>query len=121
MKQLLLAALAAMTLAAPAASIAGRWTMAVAGSPHGDVTMGLTLSQDGGKVSGTFSSPHGDMNVAGEFADGQLKIATTGDREDERIYLEAKLNADGTLSGSISSPMGDMKWTATRAKDQDGR
>ena len=121
MKQLVLAALATVTLAASAPSVAGRWTMAVTGSPHGDVAMGLTLTEDGSKVTGTFSSPHGDMNVAGEFADGQLKIATTGDNEDERIYLNARLNADGTLSGIISSPMGDMKWTATRVKDKGGK
>ena len=115
------AAFAAAALTAAAPSVAGRWTMTVVGSPHGDVAMGLTLTQDGSKVSGTFSSPHGDMDVAGEFANGQLKIATTAGHEDERIYLQAKLNDDGTLAGIISSPMGDMKWTATRAKDQGGK
>ena len=121
MKPLLLAAIAAVALVTAGPSVAGRWTMTVTGSPHGDVTMGLTLTQDASKVSGTFSSPHGDMNVAGDFADGRLKIATTGGNEDERIYLDARLTADGTLSGIISSPMGDMKWTATRAKDKDGK
>ena len=121
MKLLLLAAIAAVTLAGAPASVAGRWTMTVAGSPHGDVAMGLALAQDGVKVTGTFSSPHGDMDVAGEFAKGELKIATTAGNEDDRIYLQARLNEDGALAGTISSPMGDMKWTATRAKETAGK
>jgi opacity protein-like surface antigen len=121
MKQVLLATVVAAALATAAPSVAGRWTMAVDGGPHGNVTMGLTLSQDGSKVTGTFTSPHGDMNVAGEFVEGQLKIATTAGGDDEKIYFEARLNDDGTLSGSISSPMGDMKWKGTRVADKDGR
>lgn len=121
MRELLLAGLTAIALAAAAPSVAGRWTMAVDAGPHGNATMGLILSQDGSKVTGTFSSPHGDMEVAGEFAKGDLKIATTAGKEDDRIYLQAHLNEDGTLAGVLSSPMGDMKWTATRVKETTGQ
>ena len=117
MKHLVLAAALAALLTPAAASVAGKWTLSVNAGPHGDFTMGLTLKQEGTSVSGTFSSPHGDMAVAGEFADGALKIATTQGSEDEKIYFQATLNEDGTLSGYMSSPMGDMKWTASRASD----
>jgi len=106
--------IAAVTVAA-APTVAGTWTMTVEGSPHGTMTAGLALKQDGTKVTGTFSSGHtADMTVAGEFVDGELKIETAGDT-DGKILFMAKLKDDGTLAGYLSSPMGDMRWTASRA------
>jgi hypothetical protein len=123
-KLLLAAALIAGSAFVPAhdAGVSGTWTMNVQGSPHGDATMGLVLKQDGTKVTGTFSSGHGpDMDVTGEFKDGQLKIETV-EGGDSRIIFTAQLKADGTLAGSISSAVGDMRWTASRAAEKkDGR
>ena len=116
-----LALFAAAVLATAAPSVTGTWTMTVEGSPHGNMTTGLTLKQDGTKVTGTFSSGHTpDMAVSGEFADGQLKIQTAGEGDD-KILFTAKLKDDGTLAGVISMPLGDMKWTAVRAKDKSGK
>src|SRR5262245_5781895 len=120
MKRACLLALSILAVAATALaaepSVTGTWTMTVEGSPHGNATMGLTLKQDGTKVTGTFSSGHSaDMAVSGEFVKGQLKIETAG-QADSKIMLSAKLKDDGTLAGMISSPMGDMKWTASKAK-----
>jgi hypothetical protein len=98
-----------------APGVAGRWTVSVKGSPHGDVTMGLNLAQEGKKVSGTLATPHGDdLQVEGEFIEGKLTIATPGEGE-SRISMTAKLKEDGTLDGYLSSQMGDMTWTAKRA------
>ena len=97
-----------------APSVTGRWSMSVKGSPHGDVTMGLELTQEGKKVSGSFATPHGDnLQVAGEFAEGTLTLATTSGGE-SKISMTAKLKEDGTLDGYLSSQMGDMTWTARR-------
>jgi hypothetical protein len=97
-----------------APSVTGRWSMSVKGSPHGDVTMGLELTQEGKKVSGTFATPHGDdLQVAGEFAENTLNLATTNGGE-SKISMTAKLKEDGTLDGYLSSQMGDMTWTARR-------
>lgn len=120
MKRAFLTALALLTLtvaAAAAPTVSGTWTMTVQGSPHGDMAMGLTLEQKGTKVTGTFASPHGDLAVAGEFADGTLSI-TTGGGDDEKITFSAKLKENGTLAGYVSSPMGDMQWTASRVEDK---
>jgi hypothetical protein len=96
------------------ASVAGRWSMSVKGSPHDDVTMALELAQEGKKVSGTLATPHGDeLQVAGEFAEGTLTLATTSGGE-SKINMTAKLKEDGTLDGYLSSQMGDMTWTARR-------
>jgi hypothetical protein len=98
-----------------APGVAGRWTMSVKGGPHGDATMGLALEQKGQQVSGTFATPHGDdLQVQGEFAAGTLTLATPGGG-DAKITMTAKLKDDGTLDGYLSSPMGDMTWTARRA------
>jgi hypothetical protein len=101
-----------MTVAAP--SLSGGWTMKVTGGPHGDATMGLTLTQEGSKVTGTFVSGHGpDLAVKGTFVDGELKLEAEAD-DHAKILFSARLKDDGSLTGYISSPMGDMKWTATR-------
>jgi hypothetical protein len=113
--------------AAPLAAadpMTGTWTMHVTGGPHGDATMGLTLEQRGKQVTGTFVSGHGpDMAVAGEFSEGTLTLETTTGGSDTHVIFNAKLKEDGTLAGSISSPVGDMKWTAARkaADKKDGQ
>jgi hypothetical protein len=110
-----------MTLVMAAPSVSGTWTMTVTGGPHGDATMGLVLKQEGTKVTGTFASGHGpDMEVTGEFVDGALKVETA-DTGDGKILFNARLKEDGTLAGYVSSPMGDMKWTASRANKKDGK
>jgi len=122
MKQLALAValvVGSMLGVAADATVTGTWTMNVEGGPHGNATMGLVLKQEGTKVTGTFSSGHSaEMEVAGQFKDGQLDVETKGG--ESRIIFSAKLKADGTLSGSISSEMGDMKWTASRQAEKQG-
>ena len=117
-----LAALVMLATTAVAPSLSGTWTMNVTGGPHGDATMGLTLQQDGSKVTGTFVSGHvADMPVSGEFKDGTLKLRTEADKEGNAVIFEAKLRDDGTLAGYISSSVGDMKWTASRADVKKGK
>ena len=122
----ILAVTAALVLTAAVATagpgVSGTWNLAV-DSPHGSAAMGLILKQDGTKVTGTFASGHSpDMAVEGEFSDGTLKLETT-QGEDGKITFTGKLKDDGTLAGYLSSPMGDMKWTAARAPEpkKDGK
>jgi hypothetical protein len=99
-------------------TVTGKWTMTVDSGPHGTMTMGLVLEQQGTKVTGTFASPHGDMPVEGEFVDDVLKLATTVENVDSQITFQARLIDDGVLSGYLSSQIGDMKWTAERVKER---
>jgi uncharacterized protein (DUF2147 family) len=108
--------LTAAVVAAP--TVSGQWKLSVSGGPHGNATMGLTLKQDGTTVTGTFVTGHADLPVTGEFVDGALKLESTSSG-DSKIILSARLKEDGTLSGYVSSPMGDMTWTATRSTNQD--
>jgi hypothetical protein len=99
--------------------VAGKWTMNVdTGSAHGIMTMGLTLAQDGKDVSGTFHSPHGDIVVTGEFVDGALKLSTTSSDSEVSVTFSAKLRADGTLAGYVTTSRGDMEFTAERAEQE---
>ena len=100
-----------------APSVAGKWTMTVDTGAHGVRELGLDLKQTGKDVSGTFASPHGDMQVKGEFVEGTLTL-TTGEQEHGSISFNAKLKDDDTLSGYLSTPDGDLTWTATRARKQ---
>jgi hypothetical protein len=108
----------AVATATGAASVAGTWSLAVVDSPHGPAAMSLALKQDGTRVNGTFVSGHmPDMTLEGEFVDGVLKLESADDG-DHKIIFKGKLKDDGTLAGSVSGPMGEMKWTAERVKDK---
>lgn len=115
---LAVSALAAQENGTSTPTVTGNWTMTVDAGPHGAMKMELVLEQKDTTVTGTFSSPHGDMRVEGEFAHGRLQLATTAENTDLHITFDARLKDEGILSGYLSSPMGDMKWTAERVKDK---
>jgi hypothetical protein len=101
-----------------APQVDGTWTMSVEGpAAHGSMTATLVLTQTGAKVAGSLTAHGNEHTLAGELADGALTLETTDTPADHVITLNATLQGDGTLSGYLSGPMGDMKWTASRAKD----
>jgi hypothetical protein len=113
----------AVVLAAPAraaaADVTGTWSVSVhADGPHRQMSASLTLTQDGRTVTGTLAAHGNEHALTGAFVDGTLTLEATGLPEDKAITLTATLQGDGTLSGYLSGPMGDLKWTATRAKGQ---
>jgi hypothetical protein len=97
-------------------SVAGKWTLSV-DTPHGDTLMGLELRQDGKKISGTLATPHGEVRLEGEQADGKLTLATIAS-DSPQMTLTGALKEDGTMAGYLSSERGDMKWTAERSKEK---
>ncbi len=99
-------------------SVEGRWVGRITGTPHGDMTMGLALKQEGNKVTGTLTTEHtGEMPVEGELNERALKLAT-GTHAEMQIVLTGTLKDDGSLSGYLSSEVGDMTWSAERVKDK---
>ena len=121
-KLVLLAALAtssafAADVAKKPISVAGGWEMTVKGPPaHGDMTATLQLKQDGAKLSGTFAFNGKTQPIAGKLVDGALSFETTDTPADKAMAFTAQLK-DGELAGSVSTHMGDMRWTAVRAKE----
>ena len=100
-------------------TVSGRWDMTVKGpAAHGDMAAILSLTQTEQKVTGTLSVHGTEHKLAGAFKDNTLELETTDTPADKSLTLSARLQSDGTLSGFLSGPMGDMKWTASRAKDK---
>lgn len=97
------------------ADLTGRWTLTTsADGPHGAITMPLTLKQAGRTISGALTTPGGgDVALEGTFEAGTLTLA---DPEGQRVTMNARLKADGTLEGYTSTERGDMTWTASRVK-----
>jgi len=100
-----------------AQDLSGKWTMKVSGGPHGDAAMSLVLKQEGEKVTASFDPGHdGEIPMSGTFVKGALMLESPTNDDGARITMKATLKADGTLSGFMSSQMGDMTWTAARVK-----
>ena len=95
------------------AGIDGKWDLS-ADSPHGKLSMELDLTRTGEALSGTLLDFGGKKRtMKGTFKNDTLTIESTPDGE---FALTGKLKADGTLSGQLSTPMGDVNWTGVRAK-----
>jgi hypothetical protein len=96
-------------------NVGGSWELTIKGpAAHGDLTATMNLEQNGKTVTGSFTAHGNTHTVAGEFSSGELSLQTTDTPADNGITMNAKLADDGTLSGYLSSSMGDMKWTASR-------
>ena len=100
-----------------AQDLTGKWTMKVSGGPHGDTAMSLVLKQDGEKITAAFDPGHdGEIPMTGTLVKGALTMESPANDDGAKITMKAMLKADGTLSGFLSSQMGDMTWTAARVK-----
>ena len=114
------ASMAAQAQAPPAApDLSGKWTMKVSGGPHGDAAMSLVLKQEGEKVAAQFNPGHdGDIPMSGTFVKGALTLKSPANDDGQVITMKGTFKADGTLSGFLSSAMGDMTWSASRDKSK---
>ena len=105
---------AASTFAAP--TIAGKWTVS-SDTPHGAMTLALVLKLDKEVVTGTLAHEQmGEMDVKGELKDGKLSFFVTTPQG--KLEFNGKLKDDDTIVGTITSPMGDLAFTATRVKEK---
>lgn len=107
---------------APAAlaNISGNWTVTIESS-GGSMSCKMVLEQDGKQLTGTFSNPHGDdtFPLTGEFADGAMTLSVAGKSEhgEMRLGLKGTISKDdGTLTGVMTSSMGESKFRAIRTK-----
>jgi hypothetical protein len=100
------------------ASVAGKWDMS-AETPQGTTPVTLVIKLDGKKVTGTMAGPQGEIPMEGEFADGKLtwSISFQGNGGSMNITFNGTLKDDGTLAGTFDFGQGEMKWSATRAKN----
>ena len=114
---MLATAVSAAQAPTPAQDLSGKWTMKVSGGPHGDAAMALVLKHDGEKVAAQFNPGHdGDIPMSGTFVKGALTLKSPANDEGQSITMKGTLKADGSMSGFMSSAMGDMTWSASRDK-----
>ena len=120
-------ALASLALtAADPATVTGTWQMGLQGDHV--LPVALVLKQDGARVTGTILMPGSDggrheIELAGEFVDGKLSLASTSEvtmrthdgEAKATLKLTGKLEDDGSMSGTF---MDRMAWTAERLKDK---
>ena len=113
----------AATLAAPAPTVTGTWNMGLQGDHV--IPVALVLKQDGKTVTGTIALPtqRGDrveVGLSGEFVDGALKLSGKVENaaEPTTITIEATLNEDGALEGTMAGVHRKMPFTAERLKER---
>ena len=105
-------------MAASSGNVSGTWAVSAEG-----YELSMTLRQDGTRVTGTMQITHGPFPIVGEFRRGRIHFAGISNgggirHEDDSNELDVaaigRLNADGTLTGTMVSAVGDFTWLAKR-------
>jgi hypothetical protein len=112
----------AMVLLVPsqAADISGKWLFSVdlEDGGHGDPT--FVLKQQSGKLTGTYSGPLGEKEVAGTVTGNAAAFGFSSERDGEtvKVTYTAKIESPTKMSGTmkIEGPGGggSGKWTAVK-------
>ena len=106
--------------AAPAKTdLSGKWQMSVT-TDNGTGTPGLTLTQKGDSLSGTYSSQvFGEQAVKGMVSANKVAFSFTASAQGQSITVSftGAIEADGSLKGTVDlGGFGSGTWTATRSK-----
>lgn len=119
-----MAAAPAAPAAAPAASAssmagaAGKWDV-VMRTPGGEIPATATLTDNGGKLSGTFGSQMGEVPLSGTIEGKTVKLSMTAQTPngDLNVVLTGDIDGDAIVNGKADvAGMGQMEWSAKRAK-----
>jgi len=97
---------------------AGKWDVVVK-TPGGDFPATANLSDDGGKLSGTFGSQMGEVPVTGTVEGKSMKLtmSTQTPNGTMTVVLTGDLDGDSIVNGKAEiEGMGQMEWTAKRIK-----
>ena len=108
--------------AAPAAAatsgegISGTWDVLM-DTPAGQMPFTANFTQTGDQVAGTIAGPGGDIPIAGTMTGNALKLDMNvpTPQGELSIVMTGDLTPTG-ITGKASTAMGDMTWSATRAK-----
>ena len=92
-------------------------------TPGGDFPATATLTDEGGKLSGTFGSQMGEVPVTGTVEGKALKITMVAQTPNGTmtVTLTGDLDGDSIVNGKADiEGMGQMEWTAKRIKPYAG-
>ena len=116
------ALVAAFLVAAPLAAlaqttnVAGAWDLTLS-TPQGENTVNVTFKQDGDKLTGTLSSPMGEVALTGTAAAGNLKA--TANMDVQGMALEMAFTgkvAGDTIDGMVKvGDFGEFPFTGKRS------
>jgi hypothetical protein len=96
----------------------GKWDVMLK-TPGGDFPANATLTDEGGKVSGTFGSQMGEVPVNGTVEGKALKITMVAQtpQGSMTVVMTGDLDGDSIVNGKADiEGMGQMEWTAKRVK-----
>jgi hypothetical protein len=98
-----------------APSPAGKWKLSL-DTPHGTMVMNFDLKMEKDKLTGTMTNDMmGTVPVSGTYADGKLAMVAQGQAT---INFNFTFKDKDTLTGNLSSEMGDMACSAARVKEK---
>jgi hypothetical protein len=106
--------------AAAGASLTGKWEMAMVTSAF-NATPGLEFTQNGEKITGTYTGRYGSFALVGTLKGKNLEFKTTIDAEGTKTTMTfwGEVSADGqsiTKGTAEVEGLGDVTWTARRIK-----
>ena len=106
------------TKVATGVGFGGKWDVMLK-TPAGDMPANATLTDDNGKLSGTFGSQLGEVPVAGTAEGKALKLTLTAQtpQGDMSVVMTGDLEGDNIVNGKAEvSGLGSMEWSAKRIK-----
>jgi hypothetical protein len=103
-----------------AVSVDGTWALSLQG-PDGAVTLPVRLEQTGDGIVGIIGdAATGDLTVNGEISGRALSFSASraGETGDISLHFTGVLRDDGSLSGTVAAPTGEISWAARRVPGQ---
>lgn len=97
---------------------AGKWDVVVK-TPAGDFPATANLTDEGGKLSGTFASQMGEVPVTGVVEGKSVKLTMNAQTPNGNmtVVLTGDLDGDSIVNGKADiEGMGQMEWTGKRVK-----
>jgi hypothetical protein len=101
-----------------AVGFGGKWDVTLK-TPAGDFPANATLTDEGGKLTGTFGSQMGEVQVAGTSEGNALKLTMVAvtPQGNMNVILTGDLQGDEIVNGKAEvEGLGQMEWTARRTK-----
>jgi hypothetical protein len=112
------AAPAPATTAAAGVGFAGKWDVMMK-TPAGDMPANATLSDDNGKLSGTFGSQLGEVPISGTAEGKMLKLTLVAQtpQGEMTVVMTGDLDGDNIVNGKAEvSGLGQFEFSAKRIK-----
>jgi hypothetical protein len=106
------------TTTSSVAGFGGKWDVMLK-TPAGDFPANATLADEGGKLTGTFGSQLGEVQVAGTSEGNALKLTMVAvtPQGNMNVVMTGDLQGDEIINGKAEvEGMGQMEWTAKRIK-----